>query len=188
VLIGPAYPDDVIAFLRKNKNRRVMTFNSKAVDRDELDVKKVLGGLLVQTPDLTIEDPRKGKVVTRRAPTDGEMRALTFGIKVCKHIKSNAIAFVTDDRTLAVGGGATSRIDPVHAAREKAARLKVPLAGSVLVSEALFPFPDGPTLAAEAGATAIAQPGGSLRDDKVIEAADKFGLAMVFTGVRHFRH
>jgi len=188
VLIGPAYPDDVIAFLRKNKNRRVMTFNSKAVDRDELDVKKVLGGLLVQTPDLTIEDPRKGKVVTRRTPTDAEMRALTFGIKVCKHIKSNAIAFVTDDRTLAVGGGATSRIDPVHAAREKAARLKVPLAGSVLVSEALFPFPDGPTLAAEAGATAIAQPGGSLRDDKVIEAADKFGLAMVFTGVRHFRH
>ena len=188
VLIGPSYPDDVIAFLRKNKNRRVMTFDAKAVDRNEFDVKKVLGGLLVQTPDLTIEDPRKGKVVTRRAPTDAEMRALTFGIKVCKHIKSNAIAFVTEDRTLAVGGGATSRIDPVYAAREKAARLKVALEGSVLVSEALFPFPDGPTLAAEAGATAIAQPGGSLRDDKVIEAADKFGLAMVFTGVRHFRH
>jgi phosphoribosylaminoimidazolecarboxamide formyltransferase/IMP cyclohydrolase len=188
VLIGPSYPDDVIAFLRKNKNRRVMTFNSKAVDRNEPDVKKVLGGLLVQTPDLTIEDPRKGKVVTRRTPTDAEIRAMTFGIKVCKHIKSNAIAFVAEDRTLAVGGGATSRIDPVYAAREKAARLKVPLAGSVLVSEALFPFPDGPTLAAEAGATAIAQPGGSLRDDKVIEAADKFGLAMVFTGVRHFRH
>jgi phosphoribosylaminoimidazolecarboxamide formyltransferase / IMP cyclohydrolase len=188
VLIGPAYPDDVIAFLRKKKNRRVMTFNAKAVDRNELDVKKVLGGLLVQTPDLTLEDPRKGKVVTRRAPTDAEMRALTFGIKVCKHIKSNAIAFVTDDRTLAVGGGATSRIDPVYAAREKAARLKVPLEGSVLVSEALFPFSDGPTLAAEAGATAIAQPGGAVRDDEVIAAADKYGLAMVFTGVRHFRH
>ena len=146
VLIGPAYPDDVIAFLRKKKNRRVMTFDPKAVDRNELDVKKVLGGLLVQTPDLAIEDPRKGKIVTRRAPTDAEMRALTFGIKVCKHIKSNAIAFVAEDRTLAVGGGATSRIDPVYAAREKAARLKVPLEGSVLVSEALFPFPDGPTL------------------------------------------
>ncbi|HEV2171247.1 MAG TPA: bifunctional phosphoribosylaminoimidazolecarboxamide formyltransferase/IMP cyclohydrolase [Candidatus Binatus sp.] len=188
VLIGPAYPDDVIAFLRKKKNRRVMTFNSKAVDRNELDVKKVLGGLLVQTPDLSIEDPRKGKVVTRRAPTDAELRALNFGIKVCKHIKSNAIAFVGEDRTLAVGGGATSRIDPVYAAREKAARLKVALEGSVLVSEALFPFPDGPTLAAEAGATAIAQPGGAVRDDEVIAAADKFGLAMVFTGVRHFRH
>src|SRR6204780_1897225 len=188
VLIGPAYPDDVIAFLRKNKNRRVMTFDSKAVDRNEFDVKKVLGGLLVQTPDRTIEDPRKGKIVTRRAPTDAEMRAMTFGIKVCKHIKSNAIAFVKEDRPLAVGGGAASRIDPVFAAREKAARLKVPLEGSVLVSEALFPFPDGPTLSAEAGATAIAQPGGAVRDNLVIEAADKFGLAMVFTGVRHFRH
>ncbi len=87
-----------------------------------------------------------------------------------------------------VGGGVTSRIDPVYAAREKAARLGVSLKGSVLVSEALFPFPDGPTLAAEAGATAIAQPGGSTRDPEVIAAADKFGLAMVFTGVRHFRH
>ena len=188
VLIGPAYPDEVISFLRKKKNRRVMTFNPGAVDRKELDLKKVLGGLLVQTPDLAIEDPRDGKIVTRRRPTDAEMRALTFGIKVCKHIKSNAIAFVAEDRTLAVGGGATSRIDPVYAAREKAARLKVALEGSVLVSEALFPFPDGPTLAAEAGATAIAQPGGAVRDDEVIAAADKFGLAMVFTGVRHFRH
>jgi phosphoribosylaminoimidazolecarboxamide formyltransferase/IMP cyclohydrolase len=188
VLIGPEYPDDVIAFLRKKKNRRVMTFNPGAIDRNELDIKKVLGGLLVQTPDLAIENPRKGKLVTKRTPTDAEMRALDFGIKVCKHIKSNAIAFVAEDRTLAVGGGATSRIDPVYAAREKAARLHVSLEGSVLVSEALFPFPDGPTLAAEAGATAIAQPGGSARDDEVIAAADKYGLAMIFTGVRHFRH
>jgi len=188
VLIGPSYPDEVIEFLRKKKNRRVMTFNPAAIDRNELDIKKVLGGLLVQTPDLTIEDPHQGKIVTQRAPTDTEMRALGFGIKVCKHIKSNAIAFVAEDRTLAVGGGATSRIDPVYAARAKAARLHVSLEGSVLVSEALFPFPDGPTLAAEAGATAIAQPGGSARDDEVIAAADKYGLAMVFTGVRHFRH
>ena len=188
VLIGPSYPDAVIAFLRKKKNRRVMTFNPTAIDRNELDIKKVLGGLLVQTPDLSIEDPQTSKIVTQRAPTDAEMRAFKFGIKVCKHIKSNAIAFVGEDRTLAVGGGATSRIDPVYAAREKAARLHVSLEGSVLVSEAMFPFPDGPTLAAEAGATAIAQPGGSARDDEVIAAADKYGLAMVFTGVRHFRH
>ncbi|MDO8434332.1 MAG: bifunctional phosphoribosylaminoimidazolecarboxamide formyltransferase/IMP cyclohydrolase [Candidatus Binatus sp.] len=188
VLIGPEYPPEVIEFLRKKKNRRVMTFHPEAVDRSELDLKKVLGGLLVQTPDLAIEDPRQGKIVTRRAPTGAELDALTFGIKVCKHIKSNAIAFVGADRTLAVGGGATSRIDPVYAAREKATRLKVSLEGSVLVSEALFPFPDGPTLAAEAGATAIAQPGGAVRDDEVIAAADKYGLAMVFTGVRHFRH
>jgi phosphoribosylaminoimidazolecarboxamide formyltransferase/IMP cyclohydrolase len=127
-------------------------------------------------------------VVTERAPTLPELRALNFGIRVCKHIKSNAIAFVAEDRTLAVGGGATSRIDPVYAAREKAARLGVNLKGSVLCSEALFPFPDGPTLAAEAGATAIAQPGGAMRDAEVIEEANKLGLAMVFTGVRHFRH
>ena len=188
VLIGPDYPPEVLEFLRKNKNRRVMRFHADAVPRNEPDLKKVLGGLLVQTPDLAIEDPRLGKVVTQRKPTEAEYRALAFGIKVCKHIKSNAIAFVTEDRTVGVGGGATSRIDPVYAAREKAARLHVSLEGSVLVSEALFPFPDGPTLAAEAGATAIAQPGGAVRDKQVIEAADKYGLAMVFTGVRHFRH
>ncbi|HVN30179.1 MAG TPA: bifunctional phosphoribosylaminoimidazolecarboxamide formyltransferase/IMP cyclohydrolase [Candidatus Binataceae bacterium] len=188
VLIGPDYQPGVLEFLRKKKNRRVMRFHPDAIHREEFDLKRVLGGLLVQTPDLSIENPREAKVVTKRAPNHAELRAMEFGIKVAKHIKSNAIAFVTEDRTLAVGGGATSRIDPVYAAREKAARLKVSLQGSVLVSEALFPFPDGPTLAAEAGATAIAQPGGSTRDDEVIAAADRFGLAMVFTGVRHFRH
>src|ERR1700722_17998462 len=188
VLIAPEDPPEVIEFLRKKKNRRLMRFHPTAIRRGELDIKKVVGGLLVQTPDLSIEDPRMGKVMTKRAPTDAEMNALGFGIRVCKHIKSNAIAFVVEDRTLAVGGGATSRIDPLYAAREKAARLGVSLKGSVMVSEALFPFPDGPTLAAEAGATAIAQPGGAMRDEEVIAAADRFGLAMVFTGVRHFRH
>ncbi len=188
VLIGPDFPAAVLEFLRKKRNRRVMRFHPEAVVRGEFDLKKVVGGLLVQTPDLSIEDPRQGKVVTRRAPTEDELAALAFGIKVCKHVKSNAIAFVTQDRTLAVGGGATSRIDPMYSAREKAARLNISLAGSVLVSEAMFPFPDGPTLAAEAGATAIAQPGGAQRDAEVIAAADKYGLAMVFTGVRHFRH
>src|SRR3984957_1218297 len=188
VLIGPDYQAGVLEFLCKKKNRRVMRFHPDAIHREDFDFKRVLGGWLVQTPDLAIENPREAKIVTRRAPTDTELRAMEFGIKVCKHIKSNAIAFVTADRTLAVGGGATSRIDPVYSAREKAARLKVSLQGSVLVSEAMFPFPDGPTLAAEAGATAIAQPGGAMRDSKVIEAADKYGLAMIFTGVRHFRH
>jgi phosphoribosylaminoimidazolecarboxamide formyltransferase/IMP cyclohydrolase len=188
VLIGPDFPPVVLEFLRKKKNRRLIRFHSQAVNRNEPDLKKVVGGLLVQTPDLSIEDAAGAQVVTKRAPTEAELRALNFGIRVCKHIKSNAIAFVAEDRTLAVGGGATSRIDPVYAAREKAARLGVSLKGAVLCSEALFPFPDGPTLAAEAGATAIAQPGGAVRDSEVIAAADKFGLAMVFTGVRHFRH
>jgi phosphoribosylaminoimidazolecarboxamide formyltransferase / IMP cyclohydrolase len=188
VLIGPDFPSEVLDFLRKKKNRRVMRFHPEAAVRSELDIKKVIGGLLVQTPDLTIEDAHQARVVTQRTPSEAEIRSMNFGLRVCKHIKSNAIAFVGEDRTLAVGGGATSRIDPVYAAREKAARLGVSLQGSVLVSEALFPFPDGPTLAAQAGATAIAQPGGSTRDAEVIEAADQFGLAMVFTGVRHFRH
>jgi phosphoribosylaminoimidazolecarboxamide formyltransferase/IMP cyclohydrolase len=165
-----------------------MRFHPDALNRGELDIKKVVGGLLVQAPDLSIEDAAQAKVVTRRAPTAAEMRAMNFGIRVCKHVKSNAIVFAAIDRTVAVGGGATSRIDPIYAAREKAARLGVDLRGSVLVSEALFPFPDGPGLAAEAGATAIVQPGGALRDDEVIAAADRLGLAMVFTGVRHFRH
>jgi phosphoribosylaminoimidazolecarboxamide formyltransferase/IMP cyclohydrolase len=188
VLIGPDFGSGVLDFLRKKKNRRLMRFHQEAVPRNELDVKRVLGGLLVQTPDSSIEDARKAKVVTRRAPTEAELRAMNFGIRVTKHIKSNAIAFVRDDRTLAIGGGATSRIDPIYAAREKAARLAVSLQQSVLVSEALFPFPDGPRLSAEAGATAIAQPGGAMRDSEVIAAADALGLAMVFTGVRHFRH
>ena len=188
VLIGPDFSAETLQFLRKKKNRRVMRFHADRVSRNELDIKRVLGGLLVQTPDLTYEDPHQAKVVTRRAPTEAELRALALGIRVCKHVKSNAVAFVKEDRTLAIGGGATSRIDPVYGAREKAARLGINLAGSVLASEALFPFPDGPTLAAEAGATAIAQPGGAMRDDEVIAAADRFNLAMVFTGVRHFRH
>src|SRR6266851_5529406 len=188
VLIGTDFGPGVLEFLRKKRNRRVMRFHPEDVATTEFDLKKVVGGLLVQTPDLSIEDPREGRVVTKRAPTDAEMRALTLGIRVAKHVKSNAIAFVAEDRTLAIGGGATSRIDPVYAAREKAARLGVSLKGSVLASEAFFPFPDGPALAAEAGATAIAQPGGSARDEEVIAAADQHGLAMVFTGVRHFRH
>jgi phosphoribosylaminoimidazolecarboxamide formyltransferase / IMP cyclohydrolase len=188
VLIGPEFPAETLEFLRKKKNRRVMRYYPERVNRHELDLRKVVGGFLVQTPDLSLEDARAGRIVTRRPPSESELDAMNFGVRVCKHIKSNAIAFVAADRTLAIGGGATSRIDPVYAAREKAHRLGVRLQGSVLVSEALFPFPDGPTLAAEAGATAIAQPGGSTRDDEVIAAADRFGLAMVFTGVRHFRH
>ena len=188
VLIGPDFSPEVLDFLRKKRNRRVMRFHPEAVTRNELDVKKVIGGLLVQTPDSKVEDVHQARVVTRRPPSTAERRAMNFGIRVSKHVKSNAIVFVAEDRTLAVGGGATSRIDPVYAAREKAVRLGVSLQGSVLVSEAFFPFPDGPTLAAEAGATAIAQPGGSSRDAEVIEAADTLGLAMVFTGIRHFRH
>jgi phosphoribosylaminoimidazolecarboxamide formyltransferase/IMP cyclohydrolase len=113
---------------------------------------------------------------------------MAFGLKVVKHVKSNAIAFVEPHRTLALGGGATSRVDPVHTARDKAARVGISLRGSVVASDAFFPFPDGVQEAAKAGAVAVVQPGGSVRDEDVIAAADALGLAMVFTGVRHFRH
>lgn len=188
VLIGPDFAPEALEFLRKKKNRRVMRFHRELIDPHQLDLKRVLGGLLIQTPDLAIEDPRQARVVTRRAPSEAELRALAFGLRVCKHTKSNAVVFAHEDRTMAVGGGATSRIDPLWAAQEKAARLGISLKGTVLASEAFFPFPDGPELAAQAGATAIIQPGGSNRDDEVIEAADRLELAMLFTGVRHFRH
>jgi phosphoribosylaminoimidazolecarboxamide formyltransferase/IMP cyclohydrolase len=148
----------------------------------------VFGGLLVQDADRAMEDVRAARVATKRQPTADEYAGLAFGLKVVKHVKSNAIAFVATNRTLALGGGATSRVDPVHAAREKAARVGISLRGSVLASDAFFPFPDGVEEAAKAGATAIVQPGGSVRDDEVIAAADRLNLAMVFTGVRHFRH
>lgn len=128
------------------------------------------------------------KVPTQRAPSDAEREALAFGWKVVKHVKSNAVVFARADRTLAIGGGATSRVDAIIQAREKAARVGLDLSGSVLASDAFFPFPDGLEVAAAAGATAVVQPGGSVRDQEVIAAADRLGVAMAFTGVRHFRH
>ncbi len=142
----------------------------------------------MQQPDATIEDPRTCPVATQRKPSEDELRAMAFGWKVVKHAKSNAVVFAGPDRTLAIGGGATSRVDAVHAAREKAARVGNDLAGSVLASDAFFPFPDGLETAVQAGATAVIQPGGSTRDEAVIEAADRLGIAMVLTGARHFRH
>ena len=188
VLIAPGFAPEALEFLRKKKNRRVMRWHPDVMRAAGREVRGVFGGLLVQDADRAMEDPRAAKVVTKRQPTAEEAAGLAFGLKVVKHVKSNAIAFVEAYRTLALGGGATSRVDPVHAAREKAARVGVSLKGSVLASDAFFPFPDGVEEAAKAGATAIVQPGGSVRDDEVIAAANALELAMVFTGVRHFRH
>jgi phosphoribosylaminoimidazolecarboxamide formyltransferase/IMP cyclohydrolase len=188
VLIAPAFEPAALEFLRKKKNRRLMLWRPAMMDGVTREMRSVVGGLLVQDADRAMEDPADARVVTRRPPSDAEVTAMRFGLKVVKHVKSNAIAFVAPDRTLALGGGATSRVDPVHAARAKAGRVGVSLANSVLASDAFFPFPDGIEEAAAAGATAIIQPGGSVRDDDVIAAADRLNVAMVFTGVRHFRH
>jgi phosphoribosylaminoimidazolecarboxamide formyltransferase/IMP cyclohydrolase len=188
VLVAPAFAEDALAFLRKKKNRRLLRFLPERIDRAEPDWKRVYGGLLLQQPDVSHEDLAAAQVATRRKPSEEELRALAFAWRVVKHVKSNAVVFARADRTVAIGGGQTSRVDAVCVARDKAARVGHSLAGSVLASDAFFPFPDGLETAVAAGATACVQPGGSARDADVVAAADRLGIAMVFTGVRHFRH
>jgi phosphoribosylaminoimidazolecarboxamide formyltransferase/IMP cyclohydrolase len=148
-------------------------------------MKKVSGGLLFQGRDRHVVSPASLKVVTKRAPTEEELEALLFAWKVCKHVKSNAIVFTLKDRTVGVGAGQMSRVDSAKIAVMKAQH---PTVGTVVASDAFFPFRDGLDVAAAAGATAAIQPGGSVRDAEVIAAADEHGMAMVFTGARHFRH
>ena len=188
VLVAPDFDADALALLRKKKNRRLLRFQADRIDAAQADWKRVYGGVLVQEPDLAGDDLEHARVVTKRMPSADERAALAFAWRVVKHVKSNAIVFAAKDRTLAIGGGATSRVDAVHAAREKAARVGTSLSGSVLASDAFFPFADGLETAVAAGAAAVVQPGGSTRDAEVIEAADRLGIAMVFTGTRHFRH
>ncbi len=188
VLIAPAFEPAAMELLTKKKARRLVRWNPAAVPKDRPAVRGVAGGLLVQEADRIVEDVRQARVVTKRAPSPDELSALDFAWRVVKHVKSNAICFTTADRTLALGGGQTSRVEPVRNARARAERLGIPLAGSVLASDAFFPFPDGLEEAIAAGATAVVQPGGSTRDDEVIRAADAHDVAMVFTGARHFRH
>ncbi len=151
----------------------------------EQELKPVVGGVLVQDRDQGLEDRSEMQVVTERRPTEAEWGDLLFAWKVCKHVRSNAIVLAREGATLGIGAGQMSRVDSVRLAVEKA---QAPLAGSVLASDAFFPFSDGPQLAIEAGARAIIQPGGSKRDDEVVAAADAAGIAMVFTARRHFRH
>ena len=188
VLIAPDFEADALALLREKKNRRLMRYHPERLDAAELDLRRVFGGVLVQEADAALEEIATCQVASQRKPTEEELRALAFGWTVVKHVKSNAIVFTSSDRTLAIGGGATSRVDAIHQATEKAARVGIDLTGSALASDAFFPFPDGLEVAAAAGARAIVEPGGSVRDDEVIEAADRLGVALIFTGGRHFRH
>jgi phosphoribosylaminoimidazolecarboxamide formyltransferase/IMP cyclohydrolase len=188
VLVAPGFADDALALLRKKKNRRLLAFDPSKIERSELEWRRVYGGVLLQEPDCSVEDLSTAQVVTKVKPGEEQLRALQFAWQVVKHVKSNAIVFGADGRTLAIGGGATSRVDAVHNAVAKAGRVGLDLTGSVLASDAFFPFPDGLETAVSAGARAVVQPGGSNRDELVIEAADRLGIAMVFTGTRHFRH
>jgi phosphoribosylaminoimidazolecarboxamide formyltransferase/IMP cyclohydrolase len=173
------------AFAAK-KNLRLLELPKGALELDrELQMKRILGGMLVQQADLGELADNELRTVTKRVPTSEEMHTMRFAWKVSKHVKSNAIVFARDSATLGVGAGQMSRVDSVKIAVMKA---RTSLAGSVVASDAFFPFPDGVEEAAKAGATAVIQPGGSVRDNEVIAAADRLGLAMVFTGLRHFLH
>src|SRR6185437_4062754 len=148
-------------------------------------LKAISGGMLVQDPDVRPISGNDLKVVSKRPPTEAEVRALLFAWKICKHVKSNAIVYAREGQTIGVGAGQMSRVDSCKIGAMKAI---LPLQGSVAASDAFFPFPDGVEEIARAGATAVIQPGGSMRDQEVIDTADKLNLAMVLTGVRHFRH
>ena len=189
VIIAPQIPDDARAVLASKKNIRVLEAGP-LVDADEPGwfYKRVTGGLLVQEHDLGTVNRHDLKVVTQRAPTEDEIRDLLFAWKVVKFVKSNAIVYTKDQVTIGVGAGQMSRVYSAKIAGIKAADENLPVAGSVMASDAFFPFRDGIDAAAAAGITAVIEPGGSVRDDEVIAAADEHGMAMVFTGMRHFRH
>ncbi len=187
VLFAPAYDAEALAQFEAKASMRVLEDGERrGVPVVEPNLKQVVGGVLVQDRDIDFEDRATMEVVTERRPTEAEWSNLLFAWKVCKHVRSNAIVLTQNLATVGIGAGQMSRVDAVRLAVEKAA--VEDLSGSVLASDAFFPFADGPQLAVEAGVTAIIQPGGSVRDHEVVEAADAAGLAMVFTQRRHFRH
>jgi phosphoribosylaminoimidazolecarboxamide formyltransferase/IMP cyclohydrolase len=182
VIAAPSFDEEAKAKFAGKKNLRLVEI---AHSPEMWVLKNVSGGILLQDADTRQLSEADLKVVTKRPPTDEEKRALLFAWKVCKHVKSNAILYARDGQSVGVGAGQMSRVD---SARIGAMKAVLPLKGTVAASDAFFPFPDGVEQIAKVGATAIIQPGGSVRDPEVIEAADRLGLAMIFTGVRHFRH
>ncbi len=186
VLFARGYDEDALEVLATKPNMRILDDRERrAANMIEPHLRQVVGGMLVQDRDVDIEDRTEMQVVSKRHPTESEWGELSFAWRVCKHVKSNAIVFSRDLATVGIGAGQMSRVDSVRLAIEKA---RSELKGSVMASDAFFPFADGPELGLEAGATAIIQPGGSVRDAEVVEAVDKAGAAMVFTSRRHFRH
>jgi phosphoribosylaminoimidazolecarboxamide formyltransferase/IMP cyclohydrolase len=189
VIIAPAFPPEALAILEKKKNLRLLKLLKPLQDSQAWDMRSVgANSFLLQERDLKATTNADLKIVTRRQPTEAELRAMLFGWRVVKHVKSNAIVYASADRTLGVGAGQMSRVDASRIAVWKAGEARFSLKGSVVCSDAFFPFADGLVAAAEAGATAAIQPGGSMRDTEVIAAADERNVAMAFTGTRHFRH
>jgi phosphoribosylaminoimidazolecarboxamide formyltransferase/IMP cyclohydrolase len=187
VVVAPEFAEDALAELKRKKDLRLLDVGPLTkVKQEGYDLKKLVGGLIVQDRDLgSLADLRALSVPTVRKPTDNEYTACAFAWKVCKHVKSNAIIYATPGQTVGIGAGQMSRVDSVKLAAMKA---QLPVKGCVMASDAFFPFRDGLDAAAQAGITAVIQPGGSIRDAEVVKAADEHGLAMIMTGMRHFRH
>jgi phosphoribosylaminoimidazolecarboxamide formyltransferase/IMP cyclohydrolase len=187
VVLAPDFDADALKVFQSKKNLRVLRV--KRVENSEnIEYKQISGGMLVQNRDNLIVTASDLKVVSKRQPTENEIRAMLFAWKVCKHVKSNAIVFATETNTIGVGAGQMNRVDSVRIAAMRAERFELPLANSVLASDAFFPFRDNVDEAAKFGIAGVIQPGGSVKDAEVIEAADEHNLAMVFTGARHFKH
>ena len=188
VIIAPSYADGVLDLLMKKKDRRLI---HQAVDLravKSFDIRGVTGGLLMQDQDQNRVTRESLRTVTTRKPTDEEFEALLFAWRIAKHVKSNAIVYARKDRTLGIGAGQMSRVDSAKIAVMKAAEAGLDLSGCSVASDAFFPFADGLLEAVKGGATSVVEPGGSVRDEEVIKAADDHKVAMVFTGIRHFRH
>ena len=189
VIVAPGFSADALGLLQKKKNLRLLRMRRSGCDGEPFDLRSVgADSYLLQERDVRRVTAQDLKVVTKRAPTEAELQAMLFGWRIVKHVKSNAIVYCGPDRTLGIGAGQMSRVDSSRIAVWKAGEAGLPLQGSVVCSDAFFPFADGLVAAAKAGATAAIQPGGSVRDGEVIAAANDHGVAMVFTGLRHFRH
>ncbi|MDY7031128.1 MAG: bifunctional phosphoribosylaminoimidazolecarboxamide formyltransferase/IMP cyclohydrolase, partial [Thermodesulfobacteriota bacterium] len=185
-IIAPGYDDSALDLLKDKKDLRVLLVSPlKEYSKEGYDLRKVVGGLLVQERDLGMVGLESLEFVTERKPSDEELKAMLFAWKVCKHVKSNAIVYSTSDQVVGIGAGQMSRVDSSRIAAMKA---NFPTQGTALASDAMFPFRDGVDIAAEAGVTSIIQPGGSVRDEEVINAANEHNIAMIFTKMRHFKH
>jgi phosphoribosylaminoimidazolecarboxamide formyltransferase/IMP cyclohydrolase len=186
LLFAPGYDDDALEVLATKPNLRILDDRERrTANLIDPGLRQVVGGVLVQDRDADLEEISNMQVVSERRPTQAERAELDFAWRVCKHVRSNAIVLTAGGATIGIGAGQMSRVDSVRLAIEKS---RSSLEGAVMASDAYFPFPDGPQLAIDAGVTAIIQPGGSIRDEAVIEAIDRAGVAMVFTGRRHFKH
>ena len=188
IIIAPGFDDDALQLLKQKKNRRLVKILELPNSSNDISFKSIFGGALLQQQNHLVIDEDKLQIPTKRKPTEDEMKDLRFSWAVVKHIKSNAIIYSRDMKTVGIGTGQPSRVDSSELAIRKAKKEGLSIEGSVVASDAFFPFADGVEAAAKAGATAIIQPGGSIRDEEVIKMADKHNIAMVFTGIRHFRH